>query len=322
MKKLIVSVATILFCLPTLAFAADTQLLIAGPDQVVQGSEFVVRLQITTNTTINTVAVNINYSPELLQVTSMKQGGSILKLWPEEPTHNETAGTIAFIGGLPTPGFTGSNGQLLDIGFRATHAGKATITFNSNSKILLNDGQGTYTTWSSVPLTVSITKPTTSPPPGPGLAEDKPSTPVDTPREDQDTTPPIDLELIIGKDSHLFNGEWFAVFLAQDSESGISHYEIAEIETSEAYPKDNDWIKTISPYRLTRQDENTKIFLKAVDKAGNIAVISQDHTPKITILPLLITLLFVIILVLLLMYMHWRSWKDSNSTVQTQKNLL
>ncbi len=298
MRKLLFILIPILLTVPHITNAAGTQLFVSGPSAVSAGNAFTVHLKVATTDAINSIEGHISFPTELLQVTATRKGASILKLWPKEPETNNNAGVVSFAGGLPNPGYTGNSGQLIDITFKALKQGVATIAFTGGSQVLLNDGQGTATPWNNKSLSVTITKPSLVPP-----------TPKPTkPQELADITPPTDLELLVGRDSYLFNGAWFAVFTAEDTESGIDHYEIAEINSPKQYPEASDWHIATSPYQLVRQTENTLVFLKAVDKAGNSSVMSRLHLVNIpqkdNTLIYIAFILFGIIIILLLVHLY------------------
>lgn len=239
---------------------------LSGPKSAVVGQTIQVLVLLSTTTNINTVQASLSYSKELLSATNIGQGSSILHYWAQEPAADQSSGVISFSGGLPNPGFAGSNGRLIYINFKTKAIGQAHIFFNS-TEALLNDGKGTETPSIGDPYTLQI-NPT---PPG------QTPTPATIPA---DTTPPDHLELLVSHESELFNGDWFAVFQAEDSESGIDHYEIAETTESQAYPNEDEWVLASSPYRLHMQERNTNVFLKAVDKNGNRAVIHKAHKIK------------------------------------------
>src|SRR3989344_739889 len=73
---------------------------------------------ISTSVFVNTegIAINnadavISFPAALLEVVSLNKSGSIFSLWVEEPSFSNSAGTVSFNGGLPTPGFNGSAGK-------------------------------------------------------------------------------------------------------------------------------------------------------------------------------------------------------------------
>lgn len=91
---------------------------------------------------INNSSAVINFPTDLLEVISVSKSGSLFSLWVEEPAFSNSAGAISFDGGLPTPGYDGSAGRLLNITFRVRNAGTALLVFSSGA-VRANDGYGT-----------------------------------------------------------------------------------------------------------------------------------------------------------------------------------
>ena len=91
---------------------------------------------------INNADAVINFPAGLLDVVSVSKSGSIFSLWVEEPAFSNSAGTITFNGGLPTPGFNGTAGKIVSIVFRVKNAGSASLIFSS-AAVRANDGYGT-----------------------------------------------------------------------------------------------------------------------------------------------------------------------------------
>lgn len=89
---------------------------------------------------INAVEASIAFDSSKLQVVSVSKDGSAFSLWTTEPTFSNSAGTISFGGGSPSP--FSSNSTLLTVTMRASGEGSAAVTFNSAS-ILAADGLGT-----------------------------------------------------------------------------------------------------------------------------------------------------------------------------------
>lgn len=128
---------------------------------------------LTTSVLVNTQgqAINnsdavINFPSNLLEVVSISKSGSIFSLWVEEPTFSNSAGTISFNGGLPTPGFSGTSGKIISIVFRAKNAGSASVIFSSGA-VRANDGYGTdiLQTRTQAQFTlVAVEAPPTAPP--------------------------------------------------------------------------------------------------------------------------------------------------------------
>ncbi|MDP3999195.1 MAG: cohesin domain-containing protein [bacterium] len=96
----------------------------------------------TQSKAINNADAVINFPAGLLDVVSVNKSGSIFSLWVEEPAFSNSAGIISFNGGLPTPGFNGTAGRLINIVFRIKNAGSASLIFSSGA-VRANDGYGT-----------------------------------------------------------------------------------------------------------------------------------------------------------------------------------
>lgn len=107
------------------------------------GNIFTVSVSINTKgADINNAEGAIRFPSDLLEVVSVSRSGSIFSLWVEEPNFSNSAGTISFNGGLPTPGYNGASGKVFSAVFRAKKVGTASLLFSSAS-ILANDGLGT-----------------------------------------------------------------------------------------------------------------------------------------------------------------------------------
>lgn len=117
---------------------------------------------------INAVEATLKFDPALLSVVSVGKDGSAFSLWTVEPTFSNSAGTVTFGGGSPSPFTTASN--LVTITFRTVKEGSATVSFGTAS-ILAADGRGTdvYETSSAGTFTIG------------GSAAPAPVTPTPTP---------------------------------------------------------------------------------------------------------------------------------------------
>lgn len=125
--------------LPMIAGAA-TLYLIPQSQTIYQGDTFIIEVRIDTeDEEINTAEVGFKFPSNLLEVIDFSEGNSILAFWAEEPQILQ--GEIAFLGGAPN-GFKG-DGLLGRINFLGKETGIAKISFKEDSKVLLNDGQGT-----------------------------------------------------------------------------------------------------------------------------------------------------------------------------------
>ena len=76
----------------------------------------------------------------------------------------------------------------------------------------------------------------------------------------------------MGQDPSLFGGKYFISFSATDNESGMNYFAVQE--------GSGEFVQTESPYVLQDQTLSGIITVKAVDKAGNVAIKSIDLRPK------------------------------------------
>ncbi len=97
----------------------------------------------TEGNSINAVQVDLEFSPDFLQVTSPTAGSSFISIWADQPFYSNKQGIISFKGGVPSPGIKTSAGLVSTINFRAKAPGTAFISFSDSSKVLLADGKGT-----------------------------------------------------------------------------------------------------------------------------------------------------------------------------------
>ena len=142
------------FCLPVVLFAvfsifnvseANAATLYFSPSSGNFSVGNILATSVLVNTqsqAINNSGAVINFPAGLLEVISISKSGSIFSLWVEEPAFSNSAGTISFDGGLPTPGFNGTAGKIVNIVFRIRNAGTASLIFSSGA-VRANDGYGT-----------------------------------------------------------------------------------------------------------------------------------------------------------------------------------
>jgi len=129
--------------LPVAVEAAEASLFFSPSSGTYQkGSVFSVRVKVNSDgASINAAQTKILFPQEVLEVKSISKIGSIFTLWPEEPVFSNSKGEISFKGGIPAPGFTGTD-DLLIINFQSKKIEKAKISF-SEAEVLAADGRGT-----------------------------------------------------------------------------------------------------------------------------------------------------------------------------------
>lgn len=126
------------------------------------GQSFTVTIQTNPQgKSVNAVEAKLSFDNTKLSVTSVSKTGSVFSLWTTEPTFSNSAGTIDFGGGSPSPFSTRSN--LMTVTFKVLKEGSATVSIASAS-VLAADGLGTdvYTggTGATYTVTAATAKPT------------------------------------------------------------------------------------------------------------------------------------------------------------------
>jgi hypothetical protein len=96
----------------------------------------------TENRSINGIEVRVNFDKNKLSIINPTGGTSIIGVWVEPPSFDNTRGTASYVGVVPN-GITTESGLVGTITFRAISIGNAVVSIASSSKILLNDGLGT-----------------------------------------------------------------------------------------------------------------------------------------------------------------------------------
>lgn len=135
-----------------------------------QGQSFTVTIQTNPESqNVNAVEAKLSFDNTKLSVVNVSKTGSVFSLWTTEPTFSNSAGTIDFGGGSPTPFSTRSN--LMTVTFRAVAEGTATISVSSGS-VLAADGLGTdvYSSPQNASFTISgatVPDPVSEPDPDP-----------------------------------------------------------------------------------------------------------------------------------------------------------
>ncbi len=129
-----------LFFLPLVSFASTLSLAPATGVYTI-GNTFSVSVVVNTKgAPINAADATITFNPKELNVVGISKG-STFNLWTTEPTYSNSAGTVSFSGGTPS-GYTGSNGTIMTITFKAVGAATARASI-TNGSVLAADGRGT-----------------------------------------------------------------------------------------------------------------------------------------------------------------------------------
>lgn len=146
--------------------------------KVGNGGTITVKLVVSTDgKAINNSDGVISYPTEYLDLVSISKTSSIFSLWVEEPRGG--AGIINYDGGVPSPGYTGSAGELLRLTFRAKKIGTASINIRE-AAVRQNDGFGTDILTAKVGASVQIVEAVDQPliVTPPAVADSAPGLPV------------------------------------------------------------------------------------------------------------------------------------------------
>lgn len=249
MKKIQKIKITFLVCILSFvampAFAAR-MFFDAGTKELAIGQEFQVDVLLDTEgEDINAVEGTIIFPADHLLFVEVRDGSSVINLWIEPPAL-KTREKIVFSGIVPG-GYNGDKGLIFSLVFKANKDGSGLIEIR-DSRALLNDGNGSQAALRALPFEVTVT--------GRQGAGDKEQETIAEDRE-----PPESFRPEIAQSPDAFEGKYFLIFAAQDKNSGIDRYEVREGSGS--------FIPARSPYLLKNRKLDKKIFVKAVDKAGN-----------------------------------------------------
>lgn len=200
-------------------------------------SAYTAALNVDTNTnSINAIEGTL-LIPQNISIAKIYDGNSTILFWVDKPILDKDTNTIRFSGFTPG-GFQG-NRNLFSFDGNFTEKDLDKFVFQ-NVRALANDGQGTVV---QVKLTIASTT------------------------INKDTTSPEIFVPEISKSPDAFNNSYFISFVTQDKGTGIDHYEYAT--TRFFNPSLNSWKTAQSPLVLTKDEASKRIFIKAVDGAGN-----------------------------------------------------
>lgn len=244
--------STLLF--PSVSFAATLHL---EPQASVLGTQndFSIVVLLDADQPINTIGASIVF-PKTLEPQDIEIGESIVNLWVEKPTWNETTRTLTFSGVIPG-GFVGTDGPLVTIDCAVLDPNASvTVSFDPNATVAyLSDGKATPD-----PLTLeNLTLPVAI-----GKENIAPIIP--------DTTPPEAFTPEISRDESIFNDQWFLSFSTEDKGSGVASYGVREERHGIFGVISTAWQPAESPYLLKDQTLQSEIDVEAIDKAGNVRI--------------------------------------------------
>ncbi len=94
---------------------------------------------------INSVALNLTFTPETLEVLNVTPADTGIDLWIKNPEEDNERGTISLIGGISS-GVKDAKVPLFRAVIKPKQVGKGKISMDTSSAVLKNDGLGTPAT--------------------------------------------------------------------------------------------------------------------------------------------------------------------------------
>lgn len=171
------------------------------------GNTFSVDINVNTGgQPINAAEGSLLFDTNAFEVIEFSKSGSVFTLWTQDPSFSNSAGTISFGGGVPTPGFTGASGRIFSIKLKVKATGTGTINWSSGS-VLANDGLGTNILASMVGGTYRLNPSIATPPLPPDQTTPPPAAPS--------TVRGVPAAPIIISTTHPEENQWYAKNLAR-----------------------------------------------------------------------------------------------------------
>ncbi|HVU06836.1 MAG TPA: hypothetical protein VHC46_09615 [Thermodesulfobacteriota bacterium] len=255
MKKIFFTAMVLIFAAPALAAAAVVSL--DAPKTATVGEEILVRVLLDTEKDkANAVSGSISLDQGALSVLRTYEAQSAITVWIEKPTivpATPARPTFIEFSGITPGGFQGRF-ELFSFIARSSKAGIAMLR-PSDFIVLKNNGEGTAVATRSTPASVTI------------QAGSSTATVLIA-----DAVSPEGFAPVVASSKDLFDGKAFVSFSATDKNTGIDHYEYA---VSRFFaPKPSAYMVVTSPLELDQASYSKRIFIKAVDKAGNVRISS------------------------------------------------
>ncbi len=108
----------------------------------IEGSTFEVPIILDTRgNSINTIRLRVYFDPSRLAVVRPSGEQSIIGLWLEPPSFDNTKGVVEYVGAIPN-GIVTSSGVIGTLLFTTKNTGNTTLSIRGDTEILLNNGLG------------------------------------------------------------------------------------------------------------------------------------------------------------------------------------
>ena len=249
----------------------------------------------TEGESVNVVDGNITIPSglDLIDIKELSSANSALSQWVRTPSWLKKDGIISFVGGLPG-GLNNSSSSLFRIFFTANSAGQVTF-LPSDVKVYANDGLATLVGVHVTPLTITINQAD-----GSSIKDELQATVT------KDYKAPANINIDLGQDSSLFDGQKFINISASDPESGVAYFEVKE--------GNREPVKTSNSYVLQNQNNLEPVIIFAFDKAGNVSKKVLSPQSSVTVNDSLFVIIDVILIIAFIasVFMLYRIFRKKN----------
>ena len=200
----------------------------------------------TASEVVNAVEATIAFPASLLKFVSATTPDSPISVWVEQPTFDGVSRIK--VSGITPGGVSVGLAPLLHLTFTVIAEGQGEVALESSS-VLRHDGLGTAVPVTSIGRHIAVVS-------GPSIIQAAPVL---------DDEPPEAFTLFLTSDPDVYQGDAYLAFETQDKGSGMSHYEVREGRLSR-------YRTVTSPYRITHQALDRRIYVRAIDQRGNVRV--------------------------------------------------
>lgn len=247
MKKTYLTIAFIFLLCPSFV-SAENRLYFDLEERVVGINKvFLVALKIDADESVNAVTLRINL-PKNLEIVDFSDADSIINYWIEKEAQNKDRLVVS---GLIPGGFKGVGARIGILTLKANATAVSVLSFDpENTLVFKNSPVGEKSYFKLIPSDFEVLEGKDN---SGGLGPD--------------VFPPESFSPEIGRFPE--DGDPYHVFFqAQDKDSGIYFYEVAESKKEKKNFNSLEWRRAQSPEILEDQSLRSFVYVKAVDKKG------------------------------------------------------
>lgn len=220
------------------------------------GQTYIISLYLNTQReAINALEAKIIIPTDYLELIDIKEENSMVSFWVDKPAY---LNKIIFFSGIIPGGYLSDKGQILNITVKAKKTGLVSLSLDG-VQVLLDDGRGTEVFSKTTDYILNIID---------NLQDNEEESKLIV-----DTSIPEIFVPEVSSDPNLFAGKNFVVFYTKDNGSGVDRYEIKESKYDLLSTLFGKWKEAENPYVLMDQTLHSNIFIKAIDRVGNVRLV-------------------------------------------------